>query len=240
MEGMEVEDDEDTYEMVVENGFVGRHSTFDIRFSGRMNLHLHFNEALDPPKRPSFRVLRPRSGYNRRPWLLYLHRTSLRLASHGVLHFFGYSHELVRSAGSCNSGLVLGFSHQKARLVSGLGAKSRIVREPFGNSVFPKIGKVHATPPLNFHMSAKVRDIYIPYEFVLDGILKHENPGRADCEVWAKILSCLFECGLTFEDTTALKGLLSIAKGEKVFVVWIGLWLGLRLEEGPEGGNGGK
>ncbi|KAI9174805.1 hypothetical protein LWI28_022958 [Acer negundo] len=33
---MEVEDDEDTYEMVVENGFVSVHSTFDIRFSGHL------------------------------------------------------------------------------------------------------------------------------------------------------------------------------------------------------------
>ncbi|KAK3200738.1 hypothetical protein Dsin_024153 [Dipteronia sinensis] len=40
-------------EMVVENGFVGGHSTFDIRFSDRMNLQLRFDEALDPPKRPA-------------------------------------------------------------------------------------------------------------------------------------------------------------------------------------------
>ncbi|KAK2654366.1 hypothetical protein Ddye_014222 [Dipteronia dyeriana] len=72
MEGMEVEDDEDTCEMVVENGFVGGHSTFDICFSGRMNLQLRFDEALYPPKRPSLCVHRPQSGSNRRPWLPYL------------------------------------------------------------------------------------------------------------------------------------------------------------------------
>ncbi|KAK3210586.1 hypothetical protein Dsin_015292, partial [Dipteronia sinensis] len=49
MEEMEVENDEDTCEMVVENGFVGGHSTFDIRFSGRMNIQLRFDKALNLP-----------------------------------------------------------------------------------------------------------------------------------------------------------------------------------------------
>ncbi|KAK1578800.1 hypothetical protein Q3G72_033227 [Acer saccharum] len=50
---MEVEDEEDTCEMVVENIFVGGHSTFDIHFFNRMNLLLRFDEVLDPPKRPA-------------------------------------------------------------------------------------------------------------------------------------------------------------------------------------------
>ena len=37
----------------MENIFIGGHSTFDILLSGQMNLQLHFEEALNPPIKPS-------------------------------------------------------------------------------------------------------------------------------------------------------------------------------------------
>ncbi|KAI9198747.1 hypothetical protein LWI28_021523 [Acer negundo] len=50
---IKVEDDDDTNGMVVQNGFVDGHSTFDIRFSSRMNLQLRFDESPAPFRRSS-------------------------------------------------------------------------------------------------------------------------------------------------------------------------------------------
>ncbi|GMN59668.1 hypothetical protein TIFTF001_028761 [Ficus carica] len=70
---MESEDrNEDTCGWTVENGFVGGHSTGEIRNFGSMNLQLRSIGALDPPIRPSLHAHRRRSRSNRRPSPPYL------------------------------------------------------------------------------------------------------------------------------------------------------------------------
>ena len=62
---MNVVEDGDTCDEVVENGFVGGYSIFDIPFSSQMNIQLRSNRTLDLLKRFALQVLQHRNGSNR-------------------------------------------------------------------------------------------------------------------------------------------------------------------------------